>query len=307
MRLPSDADDRDPRAAERGRARRSGRQRSPDAPDRRGRDLPDAVDVLVVGGGLMGLSAARRAAELGASVALLEAERIGWGASTRNGGFCHPGFKQPLTTLRRLHGVGAGRGALPRDDRGLRARRAPVHDVHRRRLRAHRPPGARVGAVPRRRVRRPPWRRCAAWAWRRTWSARSDLRTEIGSDAYFGGLVVEQSAGLNPAKLTAGLADLAEAAGAALHEETRRDQDPARRPMAGRSSRPRAARSSRQDVIVGTNGYTGGLTPSLRRRIMAISSFIIVTEPLAPDVAAEISPRRTAVLRHQELSSTTGG
>ena len=51
-----------------------------------------------------GLSAARRAAELGASVVLLEAERIGWGASTRNGGFCHPGFKQSLTALRRLHG-----------------------------------------------------------------------------------------------------------------------------------------------------------------------------------------------------------
>ena len=77
----------------------------PDPPDRRGRDLPDAVDVVVVGGGLMGLSAARRAAELGASVVLLEAERIGWGASTRNGGFCHPGFKQSLTALRRLHGV----------------------------------------------------------------------------------------------------------------------------------------------------------------------------------------------------------
>ena len=78
---------------------------APEAPDRRGRELPDAVDVLVVGGGLMGLSAARRAAELGATVALVESERIGWGASTRNGGFCHPGFKQPLTTLRRLHGV----------------------------------------------------------------------------------------------------------------------------------------------------------------------------------------------------------
>jgi len=46
-----------------------------------------------------------------------------------------------------------------------------------------------------------------------------------------------------------------------------------------------------RDVIVGTNGYTGALTPSLRRRILAIGSYIIVTEPLAPGLAAEVSPR----------------
>ena len=125
-------------------------------------------------------------------------------------------------------------------------------------------------------------------------------RTEIGSDAYFGGLVVEQSAGLNPAKLTAGLADLAEAAGAALHEETRAIR---LRPQADGRSVVETSRGAviAKEVIVGTNGYTGGLTPSLRRRILAISSFIIVTEPLAPEVAAEISPHRPAVLRHQEL------
>ncbi len=120
---------------------------------------------------------------------------------------------------------------------------------------------------------------------------RSALRTEIGSDAYFGGLVVEQSAGLNPAKLTAGLAGLAEAAGAALHEETRAIR---LRPQADGRSVVETSRGAviAKEVIVGTNGYTGGLTPSLRRRILAISSFIIVTEPLAPEVAAEISPHR---------------
>ena len=119
----------------------------------------------------------------------------------------------------------------------------------------------------------------------------SELRTEIGSDAYFGGLVVEQSAGLNPARLTLGLADLAEAAGAVLHEETRAIRI---LPQADGRSVVETSRGAviATDVIVGTNGYTGGLTPSLRRRIMAISSFIIATEPLPPDVAAEVSPHR---------------
>ena len=76
--------------------------------DRRGATLPDAADVVVVGGGFTGLSAARRAAELGASVVLLEAERLGWGASTRNGGMIHPGYKTPLSALIANHGRGVG-------------------------------------------------------------------------------------------------------------------------------------------------------------------------------------------------------
>jgi glycine/D-amino acid oxidase-like deaminating enzyme len=119
---------------------------------------------------------------------------------------------------------------------------------------------------------------------------REALREEIGSDAYYGGLVVERSAGLHPGKLVAGLATMAEEAGAALHEETRALR--VRRQADGRSvvETSRGAILAR-DVIVGTNGYTGGLTPSLRRRILAIGSYIIVTEPLEPGVAAEVSPR----------------
>ena len=80
----------------------------PAIPDCRGADLPDTADVVVIGGGLTGLSAARRSAELGASTVLLEAERIGWGASTRNGGMCHPGFKHSLAELCAEHGTERG-------------------------------------------------------------------------------------------------------------------------------------------------------------------------------------------------------
>ena len=76
----------------------------PELPDRRGGTLRDTADVVVIGGGMTGLSAARRSAELGATVVLLEAERLGWGASTRNGGMCHPGFKTPLSGLVKRHG-----------------------------------------------------------------------------------------------------------------------------------------------------------------------------------------------------------
>jgi glycine/D-amino acid oxidase-like deaminating enzyme len=262
---------------------------APSMPDRTGRPLPDAADVVVVGGGLTGLSAARRAAELGASVVLLEGERMGWGASTRNGGMCHPGYKQALSALVREYGEATAH-RLYRDTvdafehvAELCTTRIDADFVRSGHVALAYTPSHAAGyaaAVDALRALDMPARVVA----------RQDLREEIGTDAYFGGIVVERSAGLHPGKLVAGLAELAEGAGAVLHEETRALR--VRRQADGRSvvETSRGAIQAR-DVIVGTNGYTGGLTPSLRRRILAINSYIVVTQPLPPAVAAEVSPR----------------
>src|SRR5216684_5596679 len=66
--------------------------------------LPDKVDVAVVGGGFCGLSAARTLAQRGVRVALLEAESLGWGASSRNGGMVLTGMKLPVPTLIKRYG-----------------------------------------------------------------------------------------------------------------------------------------------------------------------------------------------------------
>ena len=61
--------------------------------------LPEKVDVAVIGGGYTGLSAARTLAKRGVNVAVLEAETIGWGASSRNGGMTLTGLKLGLQTV----------------------------------------------------------------------------------------------------------------------------------------------------------------------------------------------------------------
>src|SRR6266849_11148621 len=66
--------------------------------------LPDKVDVAIVGGGFCGLSAVRVLAQRGVRVALLEAESLGWGASSRNGGMVLTGMKLPVPTLIRRYG-----------------------------------------------------------------------------------------------------------------------------------------------------------------------------------------------------------
>jgi len=66
--------------------------------------LPDKVDVVVIGGGFCGLSAARVLAQRGVRVALLEAESLGWGASCRNGGMVLTGMKLPVPTLIKRYG-----------------------------------------------------------------------------------------------------------------------------------------------------------------------------------------------------------
>src|SRR6186713_569950 len=66
--------------------------------------LPDKVDVAIIGGGYTGLSAARTLAKQGAKVAVLEAETIGWGASSRNGGMTLTGLKLGVEVLAKRYG-----------------------------------------------------------------------------------------------------------------------------------------------------------------------------------------------------------
>jgi len=77
--------------------------------DRRNRPLPDSADVVVVGGGYTGVAAARRLAQQGATVTLVEANELGWGASTRNGGIVHPGYKWGPQELVDRYGEETGR------------------------------------------------------------------------------------------------------------------------------------------------------------------------------------------------------
>ncbi len=252
--------------------------------------LPPRIDVAVIGGGITGLCAARALARRGISVAVLETHTIGWGASSRNGGMVLTGLKLDADTLiaryglelaRRLH-----RASLDSVDLVERIVEEERIDCQFKRC-GHLSLAGKPAHFEH-------FERSAALLGR-TFShavrllSRADLRTEIGSEAYYGGMVDELSGGINPAQYVAGLARAARGAGATLHEHSCVE----RMIRQGTGWQVRTAQGvlAAGDVLVTTSGYTGPVASALCRKLLPVGSYIIATEPLSEELARELSPR----------------
>jgi len=267
----------------------------PDAPPQ---PLPSRADVAIIGAGFTGLSAALVLAKRGAKVVVLEAETIGWGASSRNGGMVLTGMKLGVNKLIGMYGreltrrmYAASIDTISTVERIVREESIDCDFARTGHLevackRAHFDDYARqvevIGREFNHQLRVIP---------------RNELGAEIGSDIYYGGMVDDLSAGLNPARYVSGLASAALRAGAEICEHTR-VQSIQRESVDGAAGfKVNTSQGSiwARNVLVGTSGYTGTATPALRKKIIPIGSFIITTEVLSEELAGELSPRNRQI------------
>ena len=258
------------------------------------RPLPETADVAVIGGGYSGLSAARALAKNGARVVVLEAETLGWGASSRNGGMVLTGMKLPVETLIGRYGLdvvrrmyAASLASIDYVEQVVKEEGIACDFSRSGHLEVASKPAHFSG-----------FERSAELMAREFHHQvrivpKAELHHEIGSEIYHGGLVDESSAGVNPARYVAGLALAAARAGAELSDHTRVEavEKAGRNGAQGFSLRTSRGALWARDVFVATGGYTTAATPALRRKIIPIGSYIIVTERLPEALAREVSPR----------------
>ncbi|MFV2092484.1 MAG: NAD(P)/FAD-dependent oxidoreductase [Hyphomicrobiales bacterium] len=252
--------------------------------------IPARTDVLVIGGCYTGLSAALELARGGAEVSVLEMDRFGSGASSRNGGLISSGINVGKGTRTvAAHGQAQVTAMLTEANaaymhlrevisrEGIRChitesgRFVPAHCPA-----AYEALAARVDMLN---------QLTGAQAWM---LPQADQHRELASDYYFGGLVSERSGGLHPALFVRGLALAAAHAGARLHANC-----PAGyidRTASGFLVATPKGSIKASEILLATNGYTNNNTSWHRRRLIPVRSHIIATEDLGVSQVGELFP-----------------
>ncbi|WP_255768903.1 NAD(P)/FAD-dependent oxidoreductase [Maritalea mediterranea] len=253
----------------------------------------NTADVCIIGGGFTGLSAALHLAREGYDVALLEAHRIGWGASGRNGGQLGSGQRLDQITLEGLVGepnahrlwdiAEAGKQLVKSlvFDHGIDCDYTPgiieadhkarfVEESHRYVEKLNREYGYEPFSA----------------------LGKDEMRQHVASNQYFGGTLDKGAGHLNPLAFCFGLAALAHKAGTRIYENSRVTQiEPGAKVWVETTNGTIKA----DHVILGCNGYVGELNKRVSARVMPINSFIVATEPLGEDRAKALIPENEAV------------
>ncbi|ARL12145.1 NAD(P)/FAD-dependent oxidoreductase [Burkholderia pseudomallei] len=252
------------------------------------------ADVCVIGAGLTGISAALNLAERGHSVAVLEASKVGWAASGRNGGQLIGGF---------ACGIDAFEPYLNADeirlvwDMGLETLAIAKERIAKHAIDCAFVPGYLSAAnKPRdvdalRRSRDEAARRFGYTRLR--YVERDALAQYVQSNRYLGGLFDPDSGHLHPLNYTLGLARAAVASGARIHEDSAVTRIASEAGGHVVSTARGAVRA--RFVVLACNAFLGALAPALSREIMPVGTYVIATEPLGEARARALMPAQAAI------------
>ena len=247
------------------------------------------TEIAVVGAGYTGLSAALHLAQAGRKVVLVDAHRVGWGASGRNGGQVGSGQRVDQPDLEESHGPDAARDLwnIGQDAKALVKSLIAKHAIP-----CDLSPGIiytdhrqRYGADTRAYVDHMNRHYDTAL----TYLDADAVRDRIGTTTYFSGLHDPDGAHLHPLNYALGLAAAARAAGVQIYENT---------PVTERQGRVLITPNGRitaDHVVLACNGYLGALDEQVSRHVMPINNFIVATEPLGETLARDLIRENEAV------------
>ncbi|WP_269533291.1 FAD-binding oxidoreductase [Chitinimonas sp. BJYL2] len=253
------------------------------------------ADVVIIGGGLTGLSAALTLVEASQQVVLLEADRIGSQASGRNGGQALQGLAASMSTVEAAVGLPAAQAiwAMSREALALLKSRVVQYQIE---------CGLSTSGYVYAAAHRGQLAELAQW--QADAASRYDypdlqlldhhaLQHHVRSDAYMGGLFDPHEAHLDPLAYTLGLRDAALAAGARCHEQSA-VTGWVREGSAWRVQTDKGSVLAKQ-LLLAVNAGIGKLAPSLARYFLPVESFIVATEGLGADRARALMPSGAAV------------
>jgi len=251
------------------------------------------TDVCILGAGYTGLSAALHLAQRGYAVTVLEAEHVGFGASGRNGGQLGTGHRKDQRALEEKLGKEWAHRLWTLAEDSVATVKSLIADHG---IDCDLTPGIIQAAWKASDI---DWMKQEVDHMAREYGydrlafiPQKDIREQIGTTRYHGGLLDRGAAHLHPLNYALGIARAAEARGVKIHEHTPvtkiTDTDPAKIHTTHGTVTARF-------VVVATNGYLKKLEPRMARTIMPINNFIIATEPLGDDMARALIRDNVAV------------
>ena len=250
------------------------------------------ADVCIVGAGFTGISAALELLERGFSVIVLEANRVGWGASGRNGGQIVNGYSRDLDVIAKRYGAPAGRaiGAMALEGGDIIRERVRKYNIA-----CNLVDGGLFVALTQKQMR-------GLEHHKQVWSEyghndfalldKAGLAPHVASDRYAGGLLDHKGGHIHPLNLVQGEADAVERLGGRIFEDARviaveRNAEPTVRTAAGEVKA--------KHVLVCCNAYIGDLLPEIGQKIMPVSTQVLATEPLGEAHVKQLLPSNVCV------------
>ena len=266
---------------------------APEVERRRALAGRETADVCVIGAGFTGVSAALHLAERGYSVVVLEAARVGSGASGRNGGQVGSGMRQSMSALEQSCGPARAEAlwALCEEAKAVIAQRIARH-----RIRCDWRQGNLLAST---RERYMTWIENEAEFCHRRFGyrgyrvlSRAEMREAVASERYVGGRMDGGGGHLHPLRFVLGMAGAAERAGVRIFEGSRVER--IRWGSPSHATTAQGVVAARYVVLAG-NAHLGRLEPRIESRIMPIVNHVLATEPLGEDRARALIPSGACV------------